>query len=137
MNRTLITAALLAGAVLSLAGCSGAPAGPSVEGAEAGAYDLWPTEVVEFPDIPLVEGVPARDNGCFQPEGTYAICTAEFEDSDSNLAELEQHFRDAGFEVTEGAAGQWQYAKGEITVSVSRIGTNDPATISLDLSDRS
>jgi len=137
MNRTPIALAL-AGAVLGLAGCTAAPAGPAVEGAEPGAYALWPSDVVEFPDIPVVDR-EARQNDCFQPEGTFVICTAEFEDTEANLAELDQLFTDAGFDggLRTGSTDFWEYSQGQITILLSRSGEPEPGFLSLDLSDRS
>jgi len=139
MKRTLISLVLVAGALAGLAGCSAAPSGPTVEGAEAGAYALWPTDVVAFPDIPLTER-PARINNCFQPEGTYAVCSAEFEYSAANVDELVGLFTDAGFtggEPSDGGGGilHWNLSKGEITVSISA--SEAESYLSLDLSDRS
>ena len=137
--RLVLVAAAVTGAVAGLAGCAAAPSGPAVEGAEPGAYALWPTEIVEFPDIPLVERT-ARLNNCFQPEGTYAICSAEFEYSDANVDELIGLFTDAGFtggEPSDGGGGilHWNLSKGEITVSISA--SEAESYLSLDLSDRS
>jgi hypothetical protein len=136
MNR-LATSLVLASAVaIAATGCTAASSGPAVDGADSSAYALWPTDVVAFPDIPVVER-PERVNECFQPEGTYAICSADFDDSDENLAALDELFTEAGFDVTEGGNGtRWDYSKGAITVVLSRGGDPEP-TLSLDLSDRS
>lgn len=137
MNRLATSLVLATAVAIAATGCTAASSGPAVDGADSSAYALWPTDVVAFPDIPVVER-PERVNECFQPEGTYAICSADFDDSDANLAAIDALFTDAGFDVAEGGGGgRWTYNKGQIAVIVSRSGESDPGFLSLDLSDRS